>query len=83
MNRKKYRLNIQRLTRHSRKRIAKENLTLNYSVDFKDEFLSIKNDVYHRCNKRFRLRNRITETFVSTFFEIFYDFSLFSRQNVH
>jgi hypothetical protein len=59
VNRKKYRLDIQRLTRHQRKRIIKENLTLNYFVNFKDEFLSIESDIYHRCNKRLRLRSRI------------------------
>jgi hypothetical protein len=83
VNRKEYRLDIQRLTRSQRKRTTEENLISNYSVDVKDESFSIKNDAYHRCNKRLRLRNCITETFVSTFLEIFNEFSLFSRQNVH
>jgi hypothetical protein len=83
VNQREYRLDIQRLTRYQKKRTAEENSTSNYSVDFKDESLSIENDAYHRCNKRFRLRNRITETFVSTFLEISNESSLLSRQSVH
>jgi hypothetical protein len=83
VNRRKYRLDIQRLTRHQKKRTAEENSISNYFVDFKDKSLSIKNDVYHRCNKRFRLRSRIIEIFVSTFLEISNELSLLSRQNVH
>jgi hypothetical protein len=83
VNRKKYRLDIQRLTRHSRKRTAEENSTSHYSVDFKNEFFSIESDAYHRCNRRLHLRNRIIETLVSTFLEIFNESSLFSRQSVH
>jgi hypothetical protein len=83
VNRRKYRLDTQRLTRHSRKRTAEENLISNYSVDFKDKFLSIENDAYHRCNKRLRLRSHIIKTFVSTFLEIFNELSFLSRQNVY
>jgi hypothetical protein len=79
VNRKEYRLDIQRLTRHLRKHTAEENLTSNYSVDFKDVSLSIESDAYHRCNKRLYLCSRITETFVSTFLEIFNELSLLSR----
>jgi hypothetical protein len=83
MNRNEYRFDIQRLTRHQRKRIAEENLTSNYSIDVKDEFLSIENDAYHCYNKRLRLRSRIIETFVSTFLKIFNESFLFSRQSVY
>jgi hypothetical protein len=83
VNRREYRLDIQRLTRHSRKCITEENSTSNSSIDFKDECFSIENDVYHRCNKRLRLRSRIIKIFVSTFFEISNEFSLFLRQSVH
>jgi hypothetical protein len=83
VNRRKYQLDIQRLTRHQKKRTAEENLISNYSVDFKDELLSIKNDAYHRCNRRLRLRSRITKTSVSTFLEISNESSLFFRQDIH
>jgi hypothetical protein len=82
VNRRRYRLDIQRLTRYQRKRTAEENLISNYFVDFKNEYFSIENDVYHRCNKRLRLRSRITETSILTFLEIFNEFFLLSRQSI-
>jgi hypothetical protein len=64
VNRREYRLDIQRLTRHQRKRTVEENSTSNYLVDVKNEFLSIENDAYNRCNRRLCLRSRIIKTSV-------------------